>query len=123
MSDKTGWEVEGFIDRLTKRTDSNSERLVLEAVSHLQAFSQQDTHLRTAIEKQQAEIERLEVALREIERWSRAYPLNVFPEPDMAKAHELLKAGGMTLDAVSASNMRHVVEGVGKIARVALEGK
>jgi hypothetical protein len=38
----------------------------------------------------------------------------------MAKAAELLKAGGMTLDAISASNMRHVVEGVGKIARDAI---
>jgi hypothetical protein len=34
----------------------------------------------------------------------------------MAKAAELLKAGGMTLDAISASNMRHVVEGVGNAA-------
>jgi len=39
MNDKAGWEVEGFIDRLTRRDDTNSERLVLEAVSHLRAFS------------------------------------------------------------------------------------
>ena len=59
-------------------------------------------------------------ALERIESWSRAYPLSVFPEPDFRKAAELLRAGGMTLDAISASNMRHVVEGVGKIAREAL---
>jgi hypothetical protein len=65
--------------------------------------------------------ERLEDALEQIASWSRAYPLTIFPEPDMKKAAELLRAGGMTLDAVSASAMRHVVEGVGKIARAALD--
>ena len=68
-----------------------------------------------------AERDRYREALERIDEWSKAYPLSVFPEPDFAKAHELLKAGGMGLDAISASNMRHVVEGVGKIARTALE--
>jgi hypothetical protein len=60
-------------------------------------------------------------ALTKIDSWSRAYPLAVFPEPDLKKARELLEAGGITLDAVSASMARHVVEGVGKIARGALK--
>jgi hypothetical protein len=64
--------------------------------------------------------EKLEQALQQIVAWSEAYPLSVFPEPDFKKAAELLTAGGMTLDAISASNMRHAVEGVGKIAREAL---
>lgn len=41
--------------------------------------------------------------------WARAYPLGVFPEPDLKRAAELLGAGGITLDAVSASAMRHVI--------------
>ena len=65
-------------------------------------------------------VEGLESALEEIAQWADAYPLAIFPEPDFEKAQELLKAGGMTLDAISASNMRHVVEGVGKIADEAL---
>lgn len=64
--------------------------------------------------------ERMEGALVQIDQWSQAYPLSVFPEPDFTKAAEALKAAGMTLDAISASNMRHVVEGVGNIARAAL---
>jgi hypothetical protein len=64
--------------------------------------------------------DRLRDALQQIEAWSRAYPLKVFPEPDMTRVRELLEAGGITLDAVSASNMRHVIEGVGKIASDAL---
>jgi hypothetical protein len=67
------------------------------------------------------EINRLEEALQRIVQWSEAYPLDIFPEPDWAKARQLLEAGGITLDAVSAHNMRHVVESVGKIAREALE--
>jgi hypothetical protein len=64
--------------------------------------------------------ERLEEALERIVSWSEAYPLDIFPEPDWSKVREMLEAGGITLDAVSASCMRHVVEGVGKIAREAL---
>ena len=48
------------------------------------------------------DIERLREALQEIDRWSRAYPLAVFPKPDYARARELLEAGGMTLDSISA---------------------
>ncbi|KKL90502.1 hypothetical protein LCGC14_1904000, partial [marine sediment metagenome] len=44
-----------------------------------------------------------------LETWGRAYPLDIFPEPDMKAAAELLIAGGITLDAISASNMRHVI--------------
>jgi hypothetical protein len=59
-------------------------------------------------------------ALQRVVDWSEAYPLDVFPEPDFKRAAELLKAGGMTLDAIGASNMRRVVTGVGEIARKAL---
>jgi hypothetical protein len=65
--------------------------------------------------------ERHEDALRKIAQWAEAYPLAVFPEPDLKKARELLQAGGITLDAVSASAIRHAINGVGKIARDALE--
>ena len=67
-----------------------------------------------------AKIERYEEALHRIVQWSRAYPLEVFPEPDLKRVHEVLTAHGMTLDAISAHAMRHAVEGVGKIAREAL---
>ena len=61
--------------------------------------------------------------LEEIERWSHAYPIKVFPEPDLKLAARRLLAGGVTLDAVSASAMRHVVTEVGEMARCALEGR
>lgn len=66
-------------------------------------------------------IDALTEALHKIVQWADAYPLDIFPEPDWPKAAELLKAGGITLDAVSAHCMRHVIEGVGKIAKEALE--
>ena len=65
----------------------------------------------------QDRIDELEEALWCIAQWSDAY---VFPEPDLEKARQLLAAGGITLDAVSASRARHVVKGVGKIAKDAL---
>jgi hypothetical protein len=67
--------------------------------------------------------ERLEEALRRLLQWSEAYPFEVFPEVDAAylkRAQAALKAGGVSLDRLSASAMRHVVDGVGEIARKAL---
>jgi len=66
-------------------------------------------------------ISTLEHGLEQIIAWSEAYPLDIFPEPDYAKAAELLKAGGMTLDAISASNMRHVITRIGEMASAALQ--
>lgn len=66
-------------------------------------------------------IDKLEGALWKIKQWSEAYPLDIFPEPDFKKAAAILKEHGMTLDAISASCMRHVIKGVGKIAQEALE--
>ncbi len=68
-------------------------------------------------------IEDLETALRRIDTWAKAYPLKTFPEPDLQKAAKVLKAAGLTLDAISASNMRHVLDGVKDIVGQALEGK
>jgi hypothetical protein len=72
------------------------------------------------LQRAEDRIQKLKEALERIEQWSRAYPLDIFQEPDLKKARQLLEAGGMTLDAISAYCMRHVVEGVGKIAREAL---
>ena len=58
--------------------------------------------------------------IEKIIQWSEAYPLDVFPEPDFDKARKLLKDGGMTIDGISASNMRHVITEVAKIAKAAL---
>lgn len=64
---------------------------------------------------------RAQDALQEIVRWCNAYPLDVFPEPDFKQVRELLAAGGISLDSVSASNMRYVLEGVVKIAKRGIE--
>lgn len=68
-------------------------------------------------------IETMESKLQEIISWSESYPVGIFPEMETAdwqKAYELLKAGGYTLDRLSASNMRCVVQGVVRIAREGL---
>lgn len=69
---------------------------------------------------QEAEIERKDEALRQIEQWANAYPLSAFPEPDWAKSRAALKAEGQTIDAISASAMRHVLDGVLRIIHAAL---
>lgn len=58
------------------------------------------------------ELERLQNKLHKIKIWIDAYPLDVFPEPDFKKAAQVLKQNGITLDSISASNMRHVLNGI-----------
>jgi hypothetical protein len=77
------------------------------------------------IEQQEDRIEELEAALYRIKQWADAYPLEVFPEMDddyMRRANELLQRAGMHIDRIAADAMRHVVQGVGNIAREALKG-
>ena len=58
-----------------------------------------------------------------IKGWCEAYPIAAFPEPDLKKAHEVLKANGMTLDAISASNMKHVITQVQKMIDAAIRAR
>ena len=51
----------------------------------------------------------LGVIIEEITRWSKAYPLEQFPEPDFNKVREVLEGNGLSLGEVSASIMRHVL--------------
>jgi len=71
----------------------------------------------------QAEIEKLREALEKIDSWTKAYPLEMFPEPDFKKVAEVLKAAGLSLDEVSASNMRHVITKLKDITEQALKEK
>ena len=59
----------------------------------------------------------------QIKGWCEAYPISVFPEPDFGKAREVLKANGMTLDAISASNMKHVITQVQKMIDAAIRAR
>lgn len=68
----------------------------------------------------EAEKERYVNALEEIRAWANAYPLTVFPKPDLKKAHEVLTANGLTLDAISAHAMRQVLSGIKDIVNEAL---
>lgn len=67
------------------------------------------------VDKLADELERVSEKLTRIRQWCEAYPLEVFPEPDFKKVRELLEAGGVTLDCVSASNFRYVLQGIVKI--------
>lgn len=67
------------------------------------------------IDEVDSQIEEMSDKLHKIRQWCEAYPLDVFPEPDFKKAAKVLKEHDMTIDAISASNMRHVLNGIKKI--------
>ena len=61
-------------------------------------------------------LDELEQKLEKIENWCKAYPLDMFPEPNMKYVREILQTySTVTIDEISASNMRHVLEGIKKI--------
>ena len=57
-------------------------------------------------------------ALQRIADWADAYPLENFPAPDLEADRKLLGDGEFT--RLNAAAMRHVITGVGRIARAAL---
>jgi hypothetical protein len=73
-----------------------------------------------ALTEAQDTIARLEAALGGLRQWCDAYPVAVFPEPDLKRVAQVLKEAGLTLDAVSASNFRHVLTRVREITDAAL---
>lgn len=60
-------------------------------------------------------VENAQAALDKIEDWSKAYPESIFPKPNFDKVRLALEVNGLTLDAVSADNMRHVITKVHEI--------
>jgi hypothetical protein len=68
---------------------------------------------RDAMEKER---DGLRERMERIQQWCDAYPLDVFPEPDFARVQTVLMDAGLSLGAVSASNMRHVLNGVRALA-------
>jgi len=58
-------------------------------------------------------IDDLEETMQKIQQWCDAYPANRFIEPDWEEVKKLL--GSSLLTQVSASNMRHVVDGISKL--------
>lgn len=74
------------------------------------------------IDSQSNEIERHERAFERLRQWAKAYPLDAHPEPDFKAVRQALKEHGISLGAVSVSNMRHVITRVSEIIKEALEG-
>jgi hypothetical protein len=64
--------------------------------------------------------DRMEYALRSILAWAEAYPLAVFPEPDLHKAEEALEAAGISMGALHGTWGRHLLNGMARYARQGL---
>lgn len=71
----------------------------------------------------ETETERLQDALDKLLVWAKAYPIGIFPEPDFKAVRVALAKAKISLGAVSASNMRHVISGVQEIIEAALKPK
>lgn len=109
-------EMLAAAEMLATRIEDSTE-LVYQAEYQAMLTATPPLNTQDGVDERDAKIERLENAMHQIEAWAKAYPLAVFPEPDWVKAHEVLQAAGMTIDAISASNMRHVIIRVVEIAR------
>jgi len=66
-------------------------------------------------------VEKMHDALEKLAGWQDAYPLDVFPEPDMIKARKLLSDSDVLLGDIFAANARFVTKRMVEIAREALK--
>ena len=58
------------------------------------------------------QLEQKQEKLDQIETWTRAYPLQIFPKPDYKKANEVLQKAGLSLGQITGGAMRHVLKGI-----------
>ena len=72
------------------------------------------------VSDQGEEMQRMEQALQRVLQWAEAYPIEIFREPDWARAAEVLDAAGLSLDAISASCIRRVLNEIAATARQGL---
>ena len=68
-----------------------------------------------AQENIQERLEKMEFAFTKIKNWCRAYPLEIFDEPDMKKARDVLSAADIEISCIAVSNMRYVLKGIQEI--------
>ena len=70
--------------------------------------------------------ERLEQALVDIYAWCKAYDLKIFTplnDDKIELAGEILKLNEIDIGAMHAQWARHLLDGIGKIAKEALDGQ
>lgn len=84
----------------------------------LDAFTLGLSHQQAEVDRLTVSNDQLEAAFSQITSWCKAYPIEVFTEPDWEEVKE--KLGSTLLTRVSGSNMRHVVTGIQKIIDAAL---
>ena len=58
------------------------------------------------------QLEQKQDKLNQIEIWTGAYPLQIFPKPDYKKANEVLQKAGLSLGQITGGAMRHVLKGI-----------
>jgi predicted nuclease with TOPRIM domain len=114
MSDK-GWWTQEEVTRITER--------IAELETNHELLSDDYKQLLITNERQQERVRELEEfietidhqydAMQQIKQWCEAYPVDIFQEPDWSEVGS--KLGSTMLSRVSASNMRHVVEGIKRI--------
>jgi hypothetical protein len=86
--------------------------LVIWLLDQLASYQRLD-RVDTALAKRVGDHIRRDSELRVwLDNWLSAYPLDVFPEPDLTKAAIALTQAGLTLDSVSADMARHVLKRV-----------
>lgn len=77
--------------------------------------------VRKVVDELEEQIEDLQGTIARIRAWCEAYPIDMFPDQDLKKADEVLKAAGISMSAMHGQWARHIMQGVARIVGAAPE--
>ena len=86
-----------------------------ESIEHNECTTIEEAHKKMIKHDQECEDNPLVKKLNKIKNWCEAYPIDIFIEPDLKKAHKVLKKYNITLDSISAHVSRRILSGVKEI--------
>jgi hypothetical protein len=116
-------EMTEEIARLNERVNELTEQansayapyraMVMDARAETNKFSAEVASLQTVLDATRERLTDAEEEIRKVDNWAKAYPVDVFPEPNPERCKRLLEAGGESIDCLAAYARRGAIEWIG----------
>lgn len=110
--DKVHEEIKALHVRITELVEQ-ADAAYAPYRERVEAFRAERDSAVEALDKTRERLHDAEEVIAKVDNWARAYPLDVFPEPDIARCAELLNTGGQSIERLAAYARRGAIEWIG----------